>query len=409
MRFTLLFALLLSCFAGQAAVVQGTVVNASSTPIANQIVHVTDSSGGVQIFHLRDTTDAYGNYSITIPTGTSTGSLLHVYTEKCGLKYTSLQTWSGVNITVNFTVCGTTPCGDSVSGKVMLGSTTTAAYPAIVYLIKKSYNTTLGAYVLTKLDSTYTSANGEYHFYCITVGAGDLLIKAALTSANSNYSSYLPTYKENSLTWNTARAASFTPGANNIHMVAGTNPGGPGFIGGSVLMGANKSTNVGDPLSQRLLLLTTINDDGVAWTYSNASGQFSFNNLPYGTYKLFGDAWGKDNPVTIVTIDANHPTFNNIVFEENSGSFAALGVNNPIAFSSVKCFPNPMQNELNISGLGGTHGNATIQLFNMNGALIQTVHSTKEKITIPTAQLPGGFYILKIETAEGTAVYRLTK
>src|SRR5437764_808468 len=122
-KYTLLFVSMLLSLGGYAAAVQGTVVNMSSAPVANQIVHVTDSS-----------------------------------------------------------------------------------------------------------------SNGEYHFYCVTASAGDLLVKAALLSSNSSYWSYLPTYKENSLTWNTAHAASFTLGANNIHMVAGTNPGGPGFIGGSVLL-----------------------------------------------------------------------------------------------------------------------------------------------------------------------------
>ncbi len=409
-QYVLLFLSAISSLSVSAAVVQGTVVNASSTPVANQIVHVTDSSGGVQIFSLQDTTDAAGNYSITIPASTSTGSLLHVFTEKCAVKHTSLQTYSGSNITVNFTVCGTTSCsGDTVSGKVTLGSTTTAAYPAIVYLIKKSYNTSAGAYVLTKLDSTNTASNGEYHFYCVTTPPGDLLIKAALTSANSSYWSYLPTYKENSLTWNGAHTASFTLGANNIHMVAGTNPGGPGFIGGSVLMGANKSANVGDPLSQRIIMLTTMADDGVGYTFSDANGKFSFSNLTYGTYKLFGDAWGKNNPVIVVTIDQNTPTVNNVVFQENSTDFSALAVSNPAAFATVRLYPNPVQSDLTVSGLDKISGTKTVNLYNLTGSKILTQSFEEGKTTIPMAQLASGAYLLQINTTAGVASYQIVK
>ena len=74
----------------------------------------------------------------------------------------------------------------------------------------------------------------------------------------------------------------------NISLIAGTNPGGPGFIGDSVLLGANKSAAVGDALDGRMLLLATSSGQAVAYTSSNASGQFSFPNLAYGTYDFRG-------------------------------------------------------------------------------------------------------------------------
>ncbi len=409
MKYALLLAFTLMGINAHAAVVQGTVTNSASSPVANQIVHVTDSSGGVQIFHLMDTTDVSGNYSIAIPAGTASGSLLHVYTEKCSVKTTSLQTYSGANITVNFTVCGGSCSGDTVSGRVTLGSTSSAAYPAVVYLIKKSYSSAAGAYVLSLLDSTYTAANGEYHFYCVTASAGDLLIKAALTAANSSYASYLPTYKENSLTWSGAHSASFTLGANNIHMVAGTNGGGPGFIGGSVLMGANKPSGAGDPLSQRIILLTTANDDGVAYSYSDANGKFSFSNLAYGTYKLFGDAWGRSNPVTLVTIDQANPSVNNIVFQESTASFGALGLGNPAAFAAVALYPNPVQNELTVSGLDQINGMKTISLYNVTSSRILSKSTEAGNVLIPMMQLPSGVYLLRIQTAAGAAAYQVTR
>jgi hypothetical protein len=410
MKHALLMVLLVLSFGVKGAVVQGTVTNMSSSAVANQIVHVTDSSGGVQIFSLQDTTDALGYYSIALPASTSTGALLHVFTEKCSVKQTSLQTYTGSNITVNFTVCGSSACsGDTVSGKVTLGTSTTAAYPAIVYLIRKSYSSAAGAYTLTKLDSTNTASNGEYHFYCVTVSPGDLLVKATLTPANASYASWLPTYKENSLTWNTAHAASFTPGANNIHMVAGSNSGGPGFIGGSVLMGANKSTGPGDPLSERIILLTGINDDGIAYTFSDASGKFSFPNIAYGTYKVFGDAWGKSNPVSIVTISNGNPTVSDLVFLENSGSFSALGITVPAAFAGIQLYPNPVMDQLIISGLAKIAGEKTISLYTITSEKVYEALTQNNELIIPVKQLSSGTYLLRITSAAGAASYQVIR
>ncbi len=407
-KLTLLLFALMAGIAGYAAVVQGTVTNMSSTAVPNQIVHVIDSAGGVQIFHLKDTTDAAGHYSITIPSATATGSLLHVYTEKCGNKYTSLQTYSGASLTMNFQVCGTTPTGNQVSGTVTkVTPTGNPAYPAIVYLIHKTLVS--GSYVLTLLDSTNTASNGEYHFYGVTYPAGDLLVKCALTPANLDYWNYLPTYKENSLTWSGAHAVSFTLGANDIHMQAGTNPGGTGFIGGSVLLGANKSAGVGDPLEARILLLTTINDDAVAYTFSNASGQFSFPNLAYGTYKLFGDALGKANPISIITLDAAHSTITNVKFMENSGGFSALSVSNPAVFSTVLLYPNPVQDRLTISGLDKVKGTKTVSISGITGAVLASQKTDGATLKIPTAALPSGIYLLQIASEEGSAAYRFMK
>lgn len=392
--------LLLTAVISQATVVQGTVVNMSNTSVANQIVHVVDSSGGVQIFHLRDTTDASGAYSVTLPGSLANNSLLHIYTENCSEKYSNNQFYNGVDLTANFTVCGTTAIGNNASGTVTYVTPSgNPAYPAIVYLIHKTYNN--NTYTLTLLDSTYTTSNGEYHFYGVTYPAGDLLVKCALLPANANYWNYLPTYKENSLTWNNAHVVSFTLGANDIHMVAGTNTGGPGFIGGSVQSGANM-------VPGSILILTTVADLGVSYTFSNATGQFSFPNLPYGTYKLFGDVWGKNNPVTIITLDAAHPTVNDIAFNVNADDFTT-GIINPSQFNTVSLYPNPVSNELNITGLDKIIGVKHISLTTITGIQVASESEEGGTVKLSLNGMARGIYLIRIATASGSATYRIVK
>ncbi|NJN78631.1 MAG: hypothetical protein HC803_10165 [Saprospiraceae bacterium] len=73
---------------------------------------------------------------------------------------------------------------------------------------------------------------------------GLYLVKAALLPTDADYANYLPTYFIQSLNWSNAQyvgpvswgLAAFI----NIQLVAGNNPGGPGFIGGLVVNGAGR-------------------------------------------------------------------------------------------------------------------------------------------------------------------------
>jgi hypothetical protein len=196
-------------------------------------------------------------------------------------------------------------------------------------------------------------------------------------------------------------------------MTAGTNPGGPGVIGGSVLVGANKSTAVGDPLSSRLLLLTDNAGLPVAYTYSDASGQFQFPNLAYGTYKIFGDAWGKTNPALTVTISAAKPSITDVVFEENNKTFKGHigGLNvSGAALSGVAVYPNPVTDHVQFSGLSSIGGAKTIVLSDVTGAVVsRLVVEQNGNASISTAALPAGIYMLQLQTTEGSASYKIVK
>jgi hypothetical protein len=196
-------------------------------------------------------------------------------------------------------------------------------------------------------------------------------------------------------------------------MAAGTNPGGPGFIGGSVLVGANKSTAVGDPLS-RILLLTTMSGQPVAYTYSDASGHFQFSGIALGTYQIFGDAWGKTNPALTVTLSAAKPSVSDVVFEENNKTFKGhignLNAGTTIALNAVAAYPNPVTDHVQLSGLNAISGSKTVVLTDITGAVIarQTVEYGSPA-SISTGTLAAGIYMLQLQTSEGSASFKIVK
>lgn len=416
-KISLLLSMMLLCIYSFASVVQGTLTLGNGFPAANATVWVTDSINVLPGFSLNTTTNANGEYSVTLPSTVTNGTTIMVSTAGCqGAMLMNYHVYGGVDITSDFVVCSSNPNPVTIAGQVTLPSSSGPAtglpgYPAIVYLIEEDYDSSISSYILTAVDSTTTDTMGHFQFVYQSNTWRPLLAKAALLPASPDYNDYLPTYSYQSLNW--SGAAVVNGGSAAISMVAGVNPGGPGFIGGSVLQGANKSTAAGDPLNMRLIMLTTASGQAVAYTYSDANGAFSFSNLAYGTYKLFGDAWGKQNPALTVTISAAQPSVNNVVFEENSDSFGGelevTAIGETPLNDLMKVFPNPATDKLTISGLGQLSGVKSITLTGMNGAIVYSTQANMDAVSLPVSQLANGVYLLKVQSTKGAALYKVIK
>ncbi len=389
-----------------------TIGTASGTPVVGQTVYYIDS-----FYKYMDSTvtNSSGAYSFNLPSSMTNPTYIFLSAPACGSKNTRMVVYTGSSLTSNFILCSSFP---TLHGTVSLGSTTNNGL-ATVYLIRKEYDPVVKDTTLTAIDSIVTaSTGGSYSKAYAYTPYGTLLLKAALQSSHPSYSAFLPTYYTSSLNWSGATAlgsSNFSSTTStNISMTAGTNPGGPGFIGGSVLVGANKSTGVGDPLSSRILLLTNAsNGKAVGYTYSSATGQFSFSNLAYGTYYIFGDAWGKTNPQLTVTISASTPSVSNVTFEENNKTFKGhignLSVSSA-ALNGVSVYPNPVTDRLQLNGLNAISGSKTIILSDVTGSVIsRQVVEQNGTAGIATGALPAGIYLLQLQTSAGNASFKIVK
>jgi hypothetical protein len=416
-------ATLLSCLItglSYAATISGTVLNMTTgAPVANQVVTISDTN---HTYALLDTTDAMGVYSIQLPGSTPSPLTLLLSTYACGMTNDKYFYYTGTSQSVNLNVC-VSPSAAILHGEIVLTNSSGMVAnngAARIYLIRKQYDPVVMDTTLTAIDSfTSSSTGGAFSKLYTTVPTGTLFLKVALLPSHPNYASYAPTYYISSLSWTTAHQISAAVFAGNyltdVLMTAGVNPGGPGFIGGSVLLGANKGTAVGDPLSSRILLLTNSADQPVAYTYSDASGHFQFPNLQYGTYKVFGDAMGKTNPPLSVTLSATKATVNNIIFEENNktfqGKFGTVSiVNVPAALNGISIYPNPATDHIQIDGISAIRGSKNIMLTDLTGAVIsQQVCEEGNNATIATDKIAAGIYLLKVQTTAGTLSLKFVK
>jgi hypothetical protein len=412
-QFSLLAACCLMAVLARAATFSGTVTNAGTgLPIPGQMVYLSDT-----VFSYRDSTVTNGSgfYSITLPASLPIGPL-EVSTMACGVTHKNMFFYTGANITHNFIVCVPSTTF-TLNGTISLGGPPNNG-GATLYLLRKEYDSTLLDTTLALVDTFNTAPTGGSFSKTYTLlPSGSLLLKAALRPTHPAYADYLPTYYGSALVWSNASRlpqSNFNSTvATNITMTAGLDSSGPGFIGGSVLVGANKSTAVGDPLSKRLLILSTAGGQPVTYAYSNASGLFTFENLPLGTYKIFGDAWGKTNPALTLTITPFRPSVSNVLFEENDktfkGTLPGLGIAQS-ALRGLSIYPNPVKDHFQINGLDAIAGSKIIMLRDVAGVLIlRQVVEQQGIVSLSTAMLPAGIYLLYIQTSEGPALYKIVK
>jgi hypothetical protein len=416
------FALFLFFFIANsnAATVSGTVTNiVTGKPQPNMQVLIADSLGS-PAYYASATTNSSGVYSFTLPASVSIGDKLTVVmSDSCYYYFSASYTYTGANIVHNFSACPGPTGPYFLTGRFSLpGATATTMRHFTAYIISMQYDPVIMDTTLTIVDSIVTSSiYPRFYKSYNSLPVGTLFVKVALNPLDSEYVNYLPTYYDSVLQWSSARALTLTnftkPNRTDIVMKRGINPGGPGFIGGSVVLGANKSTAVGDPLNKRILILTNAaTGQPVAYGYSDASGKFQFPNLAYGTYKIFGDAAGKKNPPLTVTLSAAQKSVSNIVFEENNkkfeGHFGNVGIGSVNSLPGVSVFPNPVTDFVRVQGLSSIGGEKTIVLSSMTCAEISR-QTVSNDASISTATLPAGIYLLQVQTEAGSASFRIAK
>lgn len=291
-----------------------------------------------------------------------------------------------------------------------------AACDATVLLISDSagYLSIVNTYTIT--DSL--SCVGNYSFWA---PQGTYYVKAKLDSTDPDYADYLPTYYGDELNWVDATAvnASSSVSSVDIALIAGVNPGGPGFIGGLVSQGAGlgvindyEHRAVGDPIPNVQINLLTDNDVPVAYTYSDGSGMFAFNSIPLGSYKVHAEVINKIPVIETVTLTANNPSVNNISVEVNTSN-AVTSINDIADLKLDGVFPNPVKDVAIIRFSAKQNTNATIQVSDMKGNVITTANTNivtgNNEVKVNLANQAAGIYTLSITNSDNKKIVKLLK
>lgn len=411
-----LFFFLALCLAASAArgtTLYGTIYNAgTSKAVTYQKVYVLDS---LTNYFDSTLTDAAGAYSFQLTGRVDSNDVLLVYTTGCGKKVSAFYRYSGGNIVANLYIC---PALYSLNGTVSLNGNANNG-PARLFLLSKHFDTLRADTVLSVVDTIFTDAyGGTYSKTYSVIPSGTLLLKAELLRSHPQYGNYAPTWLGGALVWSNAQplsASNFSVStATGINLIPVVSTGGYAAASGTVTTpGVN--TGSGKPLEGRLLLLTNAAGTSVGFTLSDSLGQFSFSGLAYGTYKLFGDSWGRLNPALTFTLTAARPGIEDIIFEEDSTSFrgrfgATTGIGAVNAWSRLRIFPNPASSAVSLAGLNDIEGTKSLRLRDMKGALLlQRRDINTDLLKLDLSALPAGIYALELSAAGRVAVFRLQK
>jgi PKD repeat protein len=268
---------------------------------------------------------------------------------------------------------------------------------------------------LTAVDSTMTSGFAAAYYSFPGYPAGSYRTKAAVVNGTVGALGLLPTYHTSSSYWNTATVINHTGGSSlntDIIMQSGITTSGPGFIGGSVITGANKSTNLGDPVPNLLIMLRNdANGNLVRFTYTDANGNYSFSNIPAGTYNVYPE-------------DMNYITIPSDPIVLASGQYNASGIDFkhtpthikpiPTSISDLpennlfSIFPNPSNGKVQINWTTDTKVKATVEVVDVTGRnVLKQEAKTDHTAVLNLSSLQPGVYFIKVATEKAQHTERI--
>ena len=106
----------------------------------------------------------------------------------------------------------------------------------------------------------------------------------------------------------------------------------------------------------------------MAYTYTAIDGTYGFDNLAWGTYKVWVEALGLEPVYAIVTIGPDNPSANNINFEANSMELTSI--ESPDNISAVSLYPNPVNAALFLKMNSERSGDYQISITDLSGKSI---------------------------------------
>jgi hypothetical protein len=368
-----------------------TVSAGATTPFSSTVTGGTWSSSNPGVASI--------NPSTGVVTGIAAGTATLTYT---------VTTCSGGTVysTGSITVLGF----DGISGYIHFDGARDSGMVR-VWLI--NYNTT--THMLTAVDSTTVSFHDTTAYYSFAgVATDSFRIKAAVICSLCSGVGYIPTYHDSSYYWHDAHVLFHTAGVTDynqdIYMAYGITTTGPGFIAGDVTTGANKGTSGPAPVvGLPVYIFNTATGRLIQQTKTDASGHYTFSNLPVGTaYRIFPEALNYQTvPYTAINLTSGAPVVSAAHFTQHTISMtitpnqqSVKPVNGTVA--TVVAYPNPTTGIVTINWQDMPAENGTILITDVTGRVVYTslINMTAGFGTraIDLSSVTNGLYIINIHT-----------
>ena len=162
-----------------------------------------------------------------------------------------------------------------------------------------------------------------------------------------------------------------------------------------------------------VLLLNSSKQRILGFALTDRFGKFSFRDLSYGTYHVLADLprYGR-GLCEEITLSPDRPSVLDLhLYVSNEGKVRVKQGNAEEINLEMTVFPNPAEEVITISGLKGM---SEYDICVMNGSGVNVLHNKSRsnllgECVIAVADLPAGFYVVRVINPEGSAMMKFVK
>ena len=318
-------------------------------------------------------------------------------------------------INSNGTSCTATSCQyvsiANTAGTIIQGHVYAGNYPANGYVVLYQANNATMGYTIFDTLALDSSGYFIYNYANVPPTTPAFIIKAFLNASSPLYTQYFPTYYVHTLNW--YNAAVVSPSASTVYFninlipVPSGTPIGNGTIGGNVSNGNLKAASVsGVPV-----ILMDANDNPLKIQNTDANGNYAFNELVAGSYKVVVEMLGSSCTIVTVTLSTSNQnsTGNNFVV---NGTTITASVEESVWLSNhiSEIYPNPSASNASLDFSLLKSSVISIKAFNNLGqvVLVNEAEYTAgaHKVLLNTNDLAVGIYTIQISANNTTKIVK---
>ncbi len=261
-----------------------------------------------------------------------------------------------------------------------------------IYLLRKNKS---GNYILENNPVT----NGNFHFKSIPSKEHLIFVIPEFNYDFLYFPKYIPTYFGNSYSWEKAQTWN-TDKTNfkiNYSLLSFSDP----FYGNKKISGKIVYSETYKELPDLPVTIILLNESFIPMDFRTAdehTGNFSFNYLPEGTYYLHPEIPGlKSYDIKVIVGNEAKSGLNNINFKADAKNIKPeINTDKLTPVVSTNFLKVYLNNEINYP--------VVCELIDLSGkSAIKKIYNS-ENISINTAGLAAGIYILKIKTYDNSPV-----
>lgn len=163
-----------------------------------------------------------------------------------------------------------------------------------------------------------------------------------------------------------------------------------------------------------VLLLNSTKQFVLGFALTDNSGNFSFKDLPFGTYQVMADLprYGR-GICEEITLSPIQPSIKELhLFVNEEGRVRVRHQDDEEDGMELSIYPNPVDDEVTIGGLK-SNLDYKVLVVNSLGALVLPESKVNSNLlgefSLPVSEWPAGFYFIRVESASSVATVKFVK